>query len=449
MDQRLVVPFAGVGSGLAELTWGQWVVWRLMADFGSVPMVGGAMRLAEGTTVDNIVHLLSFIVCRHQSLRTRIQIQPDGTPMQLVADSGEVELEIVDTAEGEDPGEVAEEVRRRLKNTPLDITADWPVRMAVILKNGEPDHFVAMYSHMAIDGYGFEALIDDLANLDQTTGEHLASVSGVQPMELARQQRTPAARKLSEISIRYWEPVLRNCPARPFNGPYVEREPRWWECTYVTPAAFLATNAISARTKLHTGPVLLAAYAVAVARVTGVNPCLIRIVVSNRFRPGLMDSVSTLSEPSLCLIDVGNCTFDEAVARAWRSQLRAAKSGYYDPRDMWALRDRIEKQRGVEIDFGWYFNDGRRGTAQPVAETAPTENDMWDALPLSHLRWAVKTNTPDFTAYLDVNLEPGTISYNLLVDTRVVSLHEQMAVVRAVEEILMAAAFDPGCLTKV
>jgi hypothetical protein len=74
---------------------------------------------------------------------------------------------------------------------------------------------------------------------------------------------------------------------------------------------------------------------------------------------------------------------------------------------------------------------------------------MWDALPLSRLTWAVKTNTPDFKAYLDVNLEPGTLSYNFLADTRALSLHEQMVMVRAVEEILMAAAFDPGCPTRV
>lgn len=365
MEQTILVRFEGDGSGLEELTWGQWIVWRLMSDFGSMPMVGGAMRLEEGTTVDNIVHLLSFIVSRHQSLRTRIRVQPDGTPMQLVAYSGEVALEILETLKGEDPAEVAEAVRLRFKNAPFNIADDWPVRMAVILKDGVPDHFVAVYSHMAIDGYGFEALIGDLANLNRTTGEHLAPVSGIQPMELARQQRTLAARKLSDASIRYWEPVLRDSPAQPFTGPYAEREPRWWECKYVTHAAYLACNAISARTKLHTRPVLLAAYAAAVARVTGVNPSLIRIVVSNRFRPNFADSVNVAGQPSLCLIDVRNCTFDEAVARAWRSQLNAAKSGYYDPRDMWALRDRIEKERGVEIDFGWYFNDGRRGRPNP------------------------------------------------------------------------------------
>ncbi len=444
MQQRLLVPFAGDGSGLEELTWGQWYVWGLMADFGSMQMVGGAMRLEKGTTVDHIVHLLSFIVSRHQSLRTRIRVQPDGTPMQLVADAGEVELEIIDTPLDEDPAEVAEAVRLRYKETPFDIAEDWPVRMAVIRKDGVPDHFVAIYSHMAIDGYGFEALIRDLANLDRSTGEHLAPVSGTQPMELARQQRTPASRRLNDNSIQYWERVLRGSPVNPFNGPYPGQEPRWWECTYVTHAAYIATNAISARTRLHTGPVLLAAYAVAVARVTGINPVLVRIVVSNRFRPGFADSVSGLGEPSLCLIDARDCTFDEAVPRAWHSQLNAAKNGYYDPRDMWALRDRIEKERGSEIDFGWYFNDGRRGTAQPMAETTPTEEQMWDALALSRLSWAVKSNSPDFKAYLDINREPDAISYNFLADTRIVSLHEQIAIVRAVEEILMAAAFDPG-----
>src|SRR5258707_150041 len=83
---------------------------------------------------------------------TRIRVQPDGTPAQVVADGGEVALEVVDAVEGESPAEVAEAVRQRFRNTPFDIAEDWPVRMAVILKDGVPDHFVAIYSHMAIDG---------------------------------------------------------------------------------------------------------------------------------------------------------------------------------------------------------------------------------------------------------------------------------------------------------
>jgi hypothetical protein len=449
MEQRILVPFEGEGSGTEELTWGHWTVWGLMTDFGTAAMVGGAMRLDEGTTVDDIVHLLSFIVSRHQSLRTRIRTRPDGTLEQHVAAKGEVALEIVDTPDGGDPADVAQAVRLRYKETPFDIAEDWPVRMAVIRHDGTPHHFVAMYPHMAIDGYGFEALVDDLAHLDRKSGEHLAPVSGIQPMELARQQAAPAARKQSDTAIRYLEHVLRDSPARSFNGPYEPRDPRWWECTYESPAAYLACNAISARTGLHTGPVLLAAYAVAVARVASVNPVLVRIVVSNRFRPGLADSVSVVGLPSLLLVEVADCTFDEAVTRAWRGQLASSKNGYYDPRDLWALRKTIEEDRGIEIDYGWHFNDGRRGTAQPATSTATSEQEIWDALPLSRLTWSSRTDIPDFRAYLDINPAEDLISYSFLADTQLVCPHEQLRIVRAVEEILTAAAFDPNYLTGV
>jgi hypothetical protein len=458
MKQHMImVPFHGDGAGSEELTWGQWGVWRMMTGFDGVFMVGGAMRLEEGTSLEHIVHLLAFIMRRHQSLRTRVQTGPDGRPRQVLSDSGEVALEVIDVetgvdgAEGEDPAAVAEATRERYEFEPFDIAQDWPVRMAVICKDGVPDHFVAMYPHMAIDAYGFDALVGDLEHLDRETGAELAPRGGVQPIDLARKQSQPAAIRQCEASLRYWESWLREVPARRFNGPYPELDPRWWDCTYDSPAAFLAVTAISARTGMHSGPVLLAAYAVAVERVTGAGPSVIRMVVSNRFRPDFARSVSVVAQPGLCVFDVRECTFDEAVVRAWHAQIATGKNAYYDPCRLAEIRDQVEKDRGEELDLMLYFNDRRKAMAQPTAaaEQVPTAEQMWDAVPRSTLTWGIRSNSPDVKAYLDVNGSPDSVNVTLRSDTTALSPGEQVTILRTIEEVLLAAAFDPGYRTGV
>lgn len=451
MRHTITVPFEGDGAGTEELTWGQWTVWRMMNGFGGVFLVGGMMKLEEGTTLEHLKHLLAFIMRRHESLRTVIRTEPDGSPRQIVAASGEVGLEVVDVEDGEDPAVVAESVREQYEFEPFDIANDWPVRMAVIRKDGVPDHFVAMYPHMVIDAYGFDALVGDLVNLDRDTGAELGERGGIQPRELARKQRESGAERQCQASLRYWERWLREVPARRFNGPYPGQDQRWWDCTYDSRAAFLAVGAISARTGLHSGPVLLTAYAVALEKVTKAGPSAIRMVVSNRFRPDFARSVSALAQPGLCVFDVRGCTFDEAVTRAFHAQITTGKNAYYDPRRMAAMRERIEKERGEQLDLQLYFNDRRKTLAQPVTEPEAVADaeQIWDAVPLSRMTWGIRSNSPDVKAYLDVNGSPDTVNVTLRSDTQALTPGEQVAVLRGMEEILLAAAFDPDCPTGV
>lgn len=441
------MPFSGDGSGESELTWGQLNVVRMMGHAGDPVMVGGAMPLAPGTTVENIVHLLAFIVGRHHSLRTRIRVREDGVPVQVLSASGEVGLEIVDIGPDEDPAEVGEAVRLGYERAPFDITTDWPVRMAVIRRAGVPVYFVAMYPHMAIDGYGFDALVGDLDNLDQETGEHLGPREGLQPFDIARQQQSAASRRQSDAAIAYWERMVRAAPPRRFHTDYEPLEPRWWELVFDSKAVHLAATSIAARTGANTGAVLLGAYAVSLARVSGINPVAFRTFVSNRFRPGLRGSVTPLMQSSPCVIDVADTDFDTVALRAWRSLLKAGKYGYYDPRDLWSLFDRVEAERGKEGDFLCYFNDLRRSFAAPRPGPLPTPEEIAAALPLTTLTWGPHTDVPDVKTFLEANPVPDTVNLLLRVDTTVVTPEEQEQIVRDMERILVAAAFDPGCPT--
>jgi hypothetical protein len=445
---RIPVPFSGEGSGESALTWGQLNVVRMMRHADGDPvMIGGTVPLEEGTTVEHIVHLLSFIVERHHSLRTRIRVREDGELVQVLHASGEVGLEIVDIGPGEDPAEAAEAVRLRYEREPFDLATEWPVRMAVIRRASVPVHFAAMYPHMAIDGYGFEALVRDLDNLDRETGARLGPREGAQPFEIARQQRSAASRRQSDAAIQYWEQTVRAAPWHHFDTERAPLEPRWWELVFESKACHLAATSIAARTGANTGAVLLGAYAVSLVHISGVNPCAMRTLVSNRFRPGFRGSVSPLMQSSPMVIDVADADFDTVVLRAWRSQLKAGKYGYYDPRDLWSLFDRVAAERGEEIDLLCYINDLRGSSAAVGSCPLPTPEEIEAALPLTTLAWGPHTDVPDVKTFLEVNPVPDTVNLLLRVDTQVVTTDQQEQIVREMERILVAAAFDPGCPT--
>lgn len=447
VGDRILVPFSGDGSGESEVTWGQRNILRMMQLAGEAVMIGGTMPLAEGTTVENIVNLLGFIVERNHSLRTLIRFRDDGEPVQVLHSSGEVGLDIVDIGPDEDPAEAAEAVRLGYEKAPFDVTKDWPVCMAVIRQEGVPVWFTAMYPHVAIDGLGFEALVADLENLNQDTGERLGPREGMQPFELAAQQRSAAALKQSAASVQYWEKMVRSAPGPRFDSKYKPCDPQWWDLVFDSKACYLATTSIAARTGATTGAVLLGAYAVGLAKVSGKSPSAIRTFVSNRFRPGLRQSVTPLVASCLVVVDVADTDFDTVAVQTWRSQLRAAKFAYFDPRDLWAMFERVEAEIGQETDLLCYFNDLRRATAAVRPGPLPTPEEIAAALPLTTLTWGPHTDVPDAQSFMEVNPVPDTVNITLRVDTEVVTPAQEEEIVREMERILVAAAFDPACPT--
>ena len=449
VGDRILVPFSGDGSGESAVTWGQRNMLQMMQLAGEAVMIGGTMPLAEGTTVENIVHLLGFIVERNHSLRTLIRYEDGGEPVQVLHSSGEVGLDIVDIGPDEDPAEAAQAVRTGYEKAPFDVTKDWPVCMAVIRQDGVPVWFTAMYPHSAIDGLGFEALVADLENLNQDTGARLAPREGMQPFELAAQQQSAAALRQSAASVQYWEKMVRAAPGRRFDTKYEPRDPQWWEVVIDSPAMYLAATSIAARTGANTGSILLGAYAVGLAKVSGKSPSAIRTFVSNRFRPGLRQSVTPLVASCLCVVDVADTDFDSVAQQAWRCQLKAGKFGYFDPRDLFAMFDRVEAETGEEVDLLCYFNDLRRATAAARPGPLPTPEEIAAALPLTTLTWGPHTEVPDAQTFLEVNAVPDTVNILLRVDTEVVTPEQEEEIVREMERILVAAAFDPACPTGV
>lgn len=431
------VPFDGDGSGVEELTWGQREIWRSIRHRESSLIVGGAVAMPPGYTVGEMADTLRYIMRRHQSLRTRLTFAADGRPMQSLAAAGEVELGVVDAA-GTDPALVAERLRQEYQLTDFDHERDWPVRMGVVRHDGEVAYLVVAYSHLAIDAQGIDALLTDLFATD-----HGTPVTAVQPLELARQQRSPMTLRQGRASVRYWERLLRTLPPR---GPLAgdPRSPRYWQVAYHSPAADLAIRLIAARTGVHPGPVTLAAFAVALGRITGDRVVAVQTLVHNRFRPGFTGSVAALTQPGLCVLEIGDSTFDEVVGRAWQATTRAGKHAYYDPDDMAAM---IADVGTDPADIGHVFNDRRRHVPRPVG--MPTRAAVRKALPRSTMRWGHRFERYDRAVMINISEAPDALDYLLTVDTHRIGPTGLVALAKGIEAVTVAAALDPAAPTGV
>jgi hypothetical protein len=434
--ESIVVRFEGNRTGVEELSWGQRELWMAMREQETWLPIGAVQPLPAGTTVDGVEADLRFVMSSYPSMRTRLRIDDPSRPAQVVSGSGEITLEIVEAGDDTDPAEVAAAVWRRDQQRDYDFASEWPVRMAVIRHRGVLTHRSWVMCHLVTDGAGSRVIVDELASRDSS-----GSRTSLSPLEQARWQRSPAGRRLCEAAMRYWENALLTIPTRRFPVRTERPYPRYWQGQLDSPATYLAARLIAARTGTEVASVLLAAFALALLRMTGINPVAFQVNVSNRFRPGLARSVSPVMQNGLFVADLSDVTVDEAVAMVRRRAMTAYKYAYYDPSRRHELVDRVGRSRGEPVDIRCSINDRR---LTPREEGGPpTPAQVRAAAPEGSFVWQHKQDDVELYQF-DVSIDdvPDTIRLTVTTDIHRVSPDDVEACVRGMEEIAVSAALE-------
>jgi Condensation domain len=437
MVERILVRFEGEGSGVGELTWGQQHI------FGAIQALGAPMNLCavrplpEGAQVDEFVDEIRFYLSRFQTMRTRLRFSPEGRPAQVVVDTGELSLDVLDV--DDDVDAFVDAFAKREEDKPFDLVNDFPIRATLMRCRGALTHLVMTLSHFATDRAGGIAMYSDLLSRDPVTGRVDVPVR-MHPLDLAAQQRTPAARRQSDAALAYWEELLRAIPPRRFPAPVDHGGPRYQRVELESRAMDRAVRVIADRTRVDVATVLLAIYAMGAGALTKTTPSVVQVLVSNRFRPGLADIVSNISQAGLCVVDVAGMTVDEAVVHTWRASLNAYKHAYFNLVEWKELIARIRVERGELIDLGCHYND--RPSRRPDAGNVPTPDQVRDAIALTAPpRW---TNLDYFneTLMLTITDIPDMVGLMVSADTHCVSSGDMEALVREMEAVAVAAALD-------
>jgi hypothetical protein len=415
------VRFAGDGVGEGPLSWGQTENWLAILRQKTWLPLGGVMPLPAGTTVEALTEQLGYLMSRYPTLRTRLRLPDGAPPSQVVAAAGEVVLEVFDG-----DAHLAQQVHDRYRDTDLDFTTEWPVRMAVIRRDGEPAYLVSLISHFALDATAITVMFADAAT---RTPE---PVTGQQPLDQAEWQRSPAGQRHNAAAMRHWERILGAIAPRRFTVRPERTGPRYWHGEFTSPDLRAAVRAIVHRTGVDSSTVLLALYVRALATVSGVDPVAVRLTSSNRFRAGLADVVCTLVQAGLLMVDTADAPFAQLLERTKRQALSAFKYAYFDPTGAAAVHERVARERGTEIELGCFYNDRR---------SAAREQEILDvgAPSPTTLEWLGRHDAPATEPlFVHVDDAPGTMRLTVQVDTDYVSPADVEALLRLVESTALA-----------
>jgi len=444
--EEIIVRFDGDGAGIGGLTWGQQQVFAAMLELGSSLGLGGVVPVTDGRTVEDFAEELRFFMSRYGALRTLLRFDEDGGVTQEVFGSGETTLLVL---EENDAGDAAEELLATWRARTFDYAHEWPIRMAVVRRDGVVTHAIVLICHAATDLGGILVMMKELAERDPVTGAALTPYAGMQPLDLVAAQLQPPARRTTEKAMRYWEEHLRAVPAARFAPPVDRGEPRFHRVIWSSRAMFLASERLAARLGVDGAAVLLAAFAAGFGRVTGITPFVAQAIIGNRFRPGLGGVVGAITQNGLCVLDVADLTAGEAIERARAASMTASKYGYYEPDARRRLLDAIERDRGETFDLACFYNDRRIQLPEAGAHEA-TDEELRAALAAS-AEVPVELPLPFFNEKLMVNIDdvPGTAQVTTEVDTRYLSLADLRAMLRQMEAFTVEAALDPTAPTGV
>ena len=442
MSDRVQFDFAGEGAGVDDLAWGQQEIWLAMTRQRSWIPIGGPSRLTPGTTLADVVDDLQYTLGRYQTMRTRLRFEDGGRVRQEVFAAGEFTIELYDAPDGADPGEFADALYDWFRTWDYDYVEDWPVRVGVVRHRGALTHQVTVATHLVTDALGGAIMMDEV------TRREPAPVAGTQPLEQVRRQRSPSGRRQNEAALRYWRRLLRTVPARTVPESTDRCEPRYREGLLHSPALHLALRAIVARERVDPATALLAVFAVAVARVTGVDPVVIRPIVGNRFWPGLADVVCPVNQAGLCVVEVTGAPFPEVLARVRRAALATYKYAHFDPLQLAEVIAGVERDRGGPVDLSVLFNDRRTGNrsdlaSDPVSEDAApvvTLERMSAALAQTRLDWPVARDDPHEPLMVNVEDAVGAVQVRIVFDTHHVAPATAEAFVRGMQAVAVAAA---------
>jgi len=452
---RVTVRFAGAEAGTESLTWGQRAILQDMQASGNQFNMPGVCELPGGRTVRDLADALGGLVGRHAALRMRLGYDPAGRTCQHVAGSGELGLDVLTIPDAAGPAGIEEYLSDLVATWPLqrfDFHHDWPLRMAVVRHRGACIRLAWVLSHLVADGGAHLLLLDDiLAAVD--AGGAVAGPARRQLPDLARSEREPRTRQVSASAMRYWQAQLRDIPVQTFGvpgGPSGPPEHRYAQARFTSPAAHLAVLAVARRTGTDTSRATLAVITTAIGRATGLNPLTIKVMVNNRFRPGLADVIAPIAQNSVITVDAGGVSVDEVVTRVRSASLTATMRAYYDPDELTAVGARLDAERGHPAAVTCRINDQRKMVLR--AEDLPDPGDLAprqisQRLAQSTLTWLGPKDHMHEQVNLLIENRSDVLSLFLMWDLWSLSQVQVEAILRGVEEVAVEAAADPRAPT--
>jgi amino acid adenylation domain-containing protein len=232
---------------------------------------------------------------RHEALRTTFRNE-SGVPVQVIEDEPATPPLLVTSVEHRAAGERQQAARARIgqvAGAPFDLAAG-PLVRAVLVRLSPDTHVLAVVMHHIVaDGWSFRILFDELsADYEAISGGGgpVGAEPPIQYADFAIWQLEHAEEGGWAPAERFWRAELAGAPSSlplPADGPYPARQ------TFAAGSIDTALDAsladalrdVAARHGTTLFAVLLAAYAIVLARLTGRDDLVIAVPMAARTQP--------------------------------------------------------------------------------------------------------------------------------------------------------------------
>jgi amino acid adenylation domain-containing protein len=329
-------PAAGIprraDAGPAPLSFAQQRIWfqEQARPGGAAFNLALAVRLRGALDVPALERTLDEIVRRHEVLRTTFALDEDG-PVQVVHEDRGAALRREAMPAGASEDDVLRRARAEVA-VPFDLARDTRLR-ALLLQSGPAEHvLVLVIHHVAADKWSFSVLLGELAAL------YAAFAAGAAPSlpdlslqyaDFAAWQRRRLAGSALDESLAFWTRHLEGAPTTlAFPADFAPAEDRFELERHPLriPPALAAAVRETARAEGATPyAVLLAAYAVLLARWCGQDELLIGSLIANRHHAGTERLLGTFANLLVLRAAVADGTTFRGLVGTLRETLREAQ----------------------------------------------------------------------------------------------------------------------------
>ncbi|MEU8730321.1 condensation domain-containing protein [Streptomyces tendae] len=433
------------------MTWGQRAIWEVIRwlppDDDSLNQLGWAP--VGSATVAEVCDMVRLLVERHESLRTTYAEHHDGL-VQHVAASGEIEFLLAEL----DPGDLAVAVAplgERIRAGAFDNGAGLPVRAAIGLRAGVPAAVAIAASHLAVDGWSFQIVMDELRALLTAGPDGAADLRARsrQPVDRAGFERSEAGARRERRTLDYWARQADTVPASMLAAASTPQQlDRDW-AHLDSPALALAAHALAGRSRCNTATALLGSTALLLASYLGEPEAALRVIVSTRFKPEDEEFVGAFNQNAIVRLHIADESTEQFLSRAARTALNAYRHSEACPVKMEEQLEEIARRRGVTPGGYCFFNDIRfsaeeRNAPPPEIDPLKLPTRLDEALAhtrLTRLDSAGRQSGAKFFLFLDALRESCALT--LCTDPRFLPASAG-DFLRELEHFMVRAARNPG-----
>jgi hypothetical protein len=448
MGEKVVVRFAVEEREPATgpLTWGQRFMWDVHTSLAprdehlNLTLV---VSVPAGLSVEDVAGALATLIERHASLRTKYPVGKDLEPYQVELSNGELELRISQIRTG--PEQSSAELATLLAGRSFDLAKELPVRAGIRVEGDEPRVVVLAFSHIVADAWGARILRGDLEKL--LSGGDLGKPPEHRPIDQAAFENSAPGRRIEVRSLAHWRSRLQQFPRTMFAiHPRAAAAPRYWRGALSSPALALGVSALMRRYRISANSVILAALALYIEYLAGIDRCALNVQVGIRWGSGRKGSVDTFLQEVPVVFEVDRNSFEETARAVQNEVIRSARNARCSPANVRKLRDDIDAERGTHTTIDTMINTIGLPTAAPpsIPESIQELSAVLAELRArTKFRWIEKREVEGVKLLVTSNL-PFETQISALTDTAYLPPEDVRALFLGIEQLVIhvAAAGD-------